>query len=80
MLESGQAPVQLRPACKLSSKILSCFRQGLVVLQKISDMPHAGKLSRREVLRDQARWSASKVAGGASPDFHVVLGKQEKPT
>ena len=35
--------------------------------QKMSDMRHIGSLSRREVLQDQARHSASQVEGGACP-------------
>ena len=35
-------------------------------------MRHPRKLSRREVLRDQARGSASKLEGGACPTFLVI--------
>ena len=42
-------------------------------VQKSLDMRHSGKLSRREVLQNQAPRSASKVQGGACPSFFVML-------
>ena len=37
-------------------------------------MRHSGKLSRREVLRHQARCGSSKIEGGACPTFLVIPG------
>ena len=62
-----------------TSSLHACPRHTLIPFtQRISDLSHSGKLSSREVPRDQARHIASKVEGGACLTFTVIRAKDLK--